>query len=250
MVHNNIKMRNSVLAFTIIEVLVTVVILMIAFSVILLSTRSSIQSDQDSLDYGTAKNLAEEALEMLKNVRDTNFLKYSAYLNECWNYWKDSESTVGCDSSEAAAQKIGYISPIEATYYTTYINPLTKEIVLKGKAVIVPDAAYKISDANFDLEKFRLSKGKFSSGTSEEFFINYENMFGVHKALPHPYYISNSKTKFYRWIKIEYIDTSNPTNGIDVNEDQAFIATATVWWNVGGRERKVEVTKTFYNYLE
>ncbi len=36
-----------------------------------------------------ATNLAQEGLEMMHNMRDTNWLVYSSNLRECWNYWPD-----------------------------------------------------------------------------------------------------------------------------------------------------------------
>lgn len=74
-----------------------------SLSVIVAAGRAN-QSHKNRL---IATNLAQEALEAVRNMRDTNWLSYSSDLRECWNFWEDTNENgiidVGDDSCTANA---------------------------------------------------------------------------------------------------------------------------------------------------
>jgi len=49
-----------------------------------------------------AANLAQEGIEAVRGMRDTNWLVYSSSLRECWNFWEDTDENGVIDSRDTA----------------------------------------------------------------------------------------------------------------------------------------------------
>lgn len=70
---------------TLIEIMIAVSVLMIALAPSSALYIDSIKSTAANRDYLVAETLAEEGIELVRNIRDTNALKFSAKAKECWN---------------------------------------------------------------------------------------------------------------------------------------------------------------------
>ncbi|MBI5414030.1 hypothetical protein HZA38_00760 [Candidatus Peregrinibacteria bacterium] len=72
-----------------IEVLISLIVFTIgavaSLSLLMASSRANVISKNRII----AINLAEEALEVVRNIRDTNWMVYSSNLRECWNFSPD-----------------------------------------------------------------------------------------------------------------------------------------------------------------
>ena len=66
------------------EALVSLTILIITTTVASSTVISAMQSVALSRDYLVAQNLADEAIEIVKNIRNTNSMISSISVNECW----------------------------------------------------------------------------------------------------------------------------------------------------------------------
>ena len=90
-----------------IEVLVSILIFTIgmvaAFSLLMNAVRLNSLSKNRII----AVNLARESLEIVKNIRDTNWLVYSANIRECWNFSPDEEDDGDLDASDATCVPAG-----------------------------------------------------------------------------------------------------------------------------------------------
>ena len=164
---------------TIVEVLVALVVLTIgaatATSLIVTALRSN-QFDKDSL---VALNLAQEGLEYMHNLRDTNWLKFSANTQGCWNTKPNSTS---CDTSGV----------------TTVLQPSdgTHEYALGLNAAGQTDLAYIAS-------KLDVSDG-VTATTEDKYELNYYNN-GDYVGSSAPVAMTlSTQSKFYRSIDVAY----------------------------------------------
>ena len=73
---------------------------------------SSIRNINSSKNRVVAVNIAKEGLEAIRNIRDTNWLKFNSKRRECWNH---DPANLTCDGTEAipAGDYIVYKQPID-----------------------------------------------------------------------------------------------------------------------------------------
>lgn len=76
---------------TLIEVLMAVSVLMIALVPTAGLKVQSVQNIAFNRDHLIAETLANEGIEIIRNMRDTNALKFSEKAEECWNTKPDSD---------------------------------------------------------------------------------------------------------------------------------------------------------------
>lgn len=257
--YNLTTLRSNVKSFTVVEVLIAMIVIVLTLSAAIMTTRGSFASDQDSLDYGIAENLAQEGLEMVKNVIDTNLLKYSAYKDQCWNYWLQKD-TINSQCSGINEPIIEALTP--GGYYTVHIdvdgvnpNPdgYDMAIKLKGNDDPTPTPYLAISGNE---AKFRLSKVQIAGAGPVNLYANYDNMAG--DQIP---YTKSSDTKFYRSVYLtydnngdnqisdEYIDYDGDGSP-DTDHFSDIIVASKVWWQSHGRIPKVQVKTKLYNNLD
>jgi len=70
---------------TLIEILIALVILILGSAGALRIISASIANNQISKERVIATNLAREGVELVRNVRDTNWLRFAGERRECWN---------------------------------------------------------------------------------------------------------------------------------------------------------------------
>lgn len=88
---------------TILEVLIAVSVLMLimapASGLYIASTRNIATNRNDLI----AASVAEEGIEMVRNIRDTNFLRFSQKATECWNSKPEHSDLATCETQTIAA---------------------------------------------------------------------------------------------------------------------------------------------------
>jgi prepilin-type N-terminal cleavage/methylation domain-containing protein len=104
-----ISRHNS--AFTLVEVIIGIAILSIVMSSITVLTIISIQANQANVNRLTAYYLAQEGVEGLRNMRDSNWLQ---------NYGWDADSGWGIDFEADGYYKIDYLPGGDPPWELTY----------------------------------------------------------------------------------------------------------------------------------
>ena len=99
---------------TLIEIMIAVSVLMIALAPASALYIDSIKSTAANRDYLIVEALAEEGIELVKNIRDTNFLRFSAKAEECWNAKLEADIS-NCDTKtiEKGSYKISTNAGLE-----------------------------------------------------------------------------------------------------------------------------------------
>jgi len=98
-------------AFTLVEVIIGVAILSIVMSSITVLTIVSIQANQANVNRLTGYYLAQEGVEGLRNLRDSNWLR---------NYGWDGNSEWGSDFGSEGYYKIDYLPGLDPPWKLTF----------------------------------------------------------------------------------------------------------------------------------
>lgn len=215
---------------TIIEVLVALVIVTLgaatATTLIVVSLRAN-QFNKDSL---VALNLAQEGVEYLHNLRDTNWLKFSGNTQNCWNT-KPNADTCGTNNLlDPTTDSSGYALGMDADGQNT--------LIFVTKALDLTDGT------DNDEEKYRLNYFDLNPSVNAD---DVDRGYGNGKKDAYDYIGSGfgaaapvDKTKFYRSIQVKYgtIAGSSPwTTTIGaapaVTADIMEITSTVVWMDSG-----------------
>ncbi len=211
---------------TIIEVLVALMIVTLgaatATTLIVVSLRAN-QFNKDSL---VALNLAQEGVEYLHNLRDTNWLKFSGNTQNCWNT-KPNADTCGTNNLlEATTASSGYALGMDADGQNTLIA-VTKALDLTD-GTDNDEEKYRLNyfDLNLLVNADDVDRGY---GNSNDYIGS-----GFGNATP------VDKTKFYRSIQVKYgtIAGSSPWAstigaGPAATADIMEITSTVVWMDSG-----------------
>lgn len=150
-----------------------------------------------------AATLAEEGLEVMRHIRDTNFLRFSPKASECWNTKPDHTDLDGCENNT-----------ITAGSYKLIRDNLTLKWRLENSSPPLTPELIKPSDSFYQL-KLDLNPNpscdspSLASGTPcHNHFINDTHLYN---------HTRGTSTIFYRSITIEYFPAPpTPTQGMKV----------------------------------
>ena len=158
--------------------------------------------------------LAEEGVEMMRNFRDTNFLKFSSKKQDCWNVMPNETECIGATS--------GIGSPLAptVTYYKLTLNPANMTWGLESPTPQF-DLGNPGTDPNNNIEIYRL---KLDVDAADP------NSTGVYFVQPSTVVtpLARAASTFYRQISVEYLDV----NG-DSFTDKAMKVTSLVRYKSG-----------------
>lgn len=185
-------------AETLVEVVMAVFIVALGSGAATTLVVSAMQANSFSKDNLIALNLAVEAVEGMRNIRDTNWIRYGFDKTNCWNL--DPDPVLGATCTAPYAQ-------IPEDTYSADLNPDT--------------AAWYLRDV---LNPLDLDNASYS-GTNEEYLLSFYDMDGVDSThdlyLPKTYLSiigepNSGDSKFYRMVEITY-DTGDPATAEVMN---------------------------------
>lgn len=229
-------------AETLIEVIIAVSILMVIMapaSALYISSTRTIAGNRNDL---IAAALAEEGIEMVRNMRDTNLLRFSPKATNCWNTRPEHEDLSNC---EAAGNKIA------AGRYRLTLNPSTlawelKEPVPSESQLAEPadNPADSILAAG-NIEEYRLrhdldiSTIPACTAPSEPTHCTYHT--SLYFSPPAGFSDTGTTSPFYRQITIDYLDLDG--SGAADSADPAMRVTSLVQYRRGSRTDDVRNVK-------
>jgi len=234
-----VKVKNGE---TLLEVLIALVVLIIgsvtATSLIITSLKANLYN-KDAL---IALNLAQEGIEYMRNTRDTNWMKFSADTQHCWN---TAPSAASCQISNLLAEAL----PSE----------------VKGYAL--GDAMSGLITAKLDLndgtdaaeEKYRIKYFDLTSINSDGLDISdpgnlpgegddYDFMGSFYAVLS-----DVDSSRYYRRINIDYknIASTSPWAISETTDPAAadmMVVTSTVQWKDSGIVHQVQLSSALTRY--
>lgn len=212
-------------AFTLPEVLVAISVLILVISAAINLTVSNIRGNQSNADSIIAYGLAQEALEALRNIRDSN-----------WLLGADFQGKVGdtCVWGDCLSDLLSQMQ-----YFVIDRNNIAQgfgsEIELSQISQYAPWKLLAVSarNSNMDLEKTRLYLEK-QDFTRYKHAFSDESIGGV--------YTNLRESKFYRYLEIT---PGSYRNGLKAMK---YRIAAVVKWRDGLRDREVRLATELTNW--
>jgi hypothetical protein len=254
------------------ETIIAFIVLAVGVTIAGMILASSLRNMQNAKNRVIAVNLAREGIEAVRNIRDTNWLKFHSKRRACWNNAPDPLPSASCDG----------MTPIESGRYIIYkqgVSPeggeptyrwlfgeLTWAGIDKEDSPPVCANADQYYYNNIDTFTYKCDAGKWIDmatlslvdidpnidSNSDHDYENDEDIYN------HLYQRADDElgtfiedSFFTRIITIGYLDNQGKSvadikNNPDVNR---MDVTSTVYWISGGHRFKVELTTHLTDYL-
>lgn len=230
---------------TIIEVLVALVVVTIgaatATSLIVTSLRAN-QFNKDSL---VALNLAQEGVEYMHNLRDTNWIKFSGNPQACWNTQPNLATCGPANLLAETTATTGYSLGLDASSNNT-LTLLAKPLNLLGTDAIEEGYRLNYFDLNNAVNSDNLDRTDSASlpGTQDDY---------DYIGSAYPGHTVVDKTKFYRSIEVQYksIAIASPwtvTPAASPGVADMMVVTSTVDWLDSGVQHEVKLSSALTRY--
>ncbi len=194
---------------------------------------TSLRANQYNKETLQALNLAQEGIEYMHNLRDTNWIKFSSNTEDCWNILPEKAQ---CDRATTT-------DFIQGGNYL-----LAEKLVSKTGADldIGDDQGVDGQDAAFRLAYYDINKTIDSDGDGEK-ENDLDMILGQDS--------SNSYTKvtdaqFYRSINLEYkaINDAGAITDSDWDAGNMMVITVKVQWRSFGRVQTIELSSALSRY--
>ena len=184
---------------------------------------TALQSNSFSRDNLIALNLATEGIEAMRNIRDTNWLRFGFNKPNCWNM---RPVIASCNDVN---------NLIGEGNFTIDLDINTMEWSLSESQSQPLNLANGNSVAN---EYYRLKYIDLDGGKDQELYIS-----GQIKLYPGSPMAINGDSKFYRMVQVDY-----PNNDPSTADEMAV--TSVVQWQAQGVSHQVVLTTKLTNYLK
>ncbi len=238
------------------QVLVSLFILSLGLAGALAVIIAAMESNQTNQKRMIATNLAQEGLEAVRSIRDTNWLTYSSNLRECWNFWEDTDENGVIDTSDTDCSPNGF-GQNDHPWTTSSEGDSPNFIVdfdpSNFRWKIIPDTKFDniVTDPNYE-DGYQLF-------TKE---INGKTFFTHNKSG------STDTSVFSRKIEMYYIDETNFDDSTDpitpgafpvssgapptteTGQDNRILVISTVSWNQKGRDHTVVMNTIMTDFLD
>lgn len=217
---------------TLIEVIMALFVVALGSAAATSLIVTAIQANSFSRDNLIALNLAVEGIESMRNIRDTNWLRFGFDKESCWNI---NPSQSACTAATMLTDTI------EAGEYTVDLNPNTFQWTLTKITSGALDLSDGTSDADYrlnyiDVDTITLdSDGDGDKANDPDLYVS-EGALALIVGLT-----DTGESKFYRSIVVEYPVSCVPAN-------QCMNITSTVQWKVGNRVDRVQLKSTLTDY--
>ena len=139
----NISLYKNKKGETLVEVMISTFLISVAFISISIISQNNKETNLRIQQKITALSLADEALEAVRQIRDTNWIRYNGLRRECWNFSVDNNSAANDDTPDGMKDSndntcTGSSSPkLTAGPYLLEIEPTTFEWFLTKKDAAV-----------------------------------------------------------------------------------------------------------------
>lgn len=214
---------------TLIEVIMAIFVVAVGSAAATSLIVTAIQANSFSRDNLIALNLAVEGIEAMRNVRDSNWLRFGFDKENCWNL--DPEQTA-CTALTITT------SAIDAGDYTVDLNPNTFQWTLTKITTGALNLADGTSDADYQLNYVDAtaadSDGNGVLTDDPDLYVSKNIVVALTL-------VSTGESKFYRSIVVTYPAVCPSLN-------KCMDITSTVQWKVGNRVDKVQLKSSLTNY--
>ena len=199
---------------------------------------TSIQANLFNKDALIATNLAQSGLEYMRNLRDSNWMAYSADTENCWNM-KSSVGVCGNDKLIPEANSMNANKPLQGYGLGGWLSDAIQTKLDLSDGASSSENAYLIY--YWDKDNSVDSDGD-NDKTNDKDIMASESVTGA---------TQGDATKYYRSVEVQYkkinlqngnVEESNPT------EANAMIVVCRVQWLDGPTVHEIRLGSTLLSY--
>jgi len=218
---------------TLIEVIMALFVVALGSAAATSLIVTAIQSNSFSRDNLVALNLAVEGIEAMRNIRDTNWLKFGFDKETCWNL---DPAQVVCDATTVPTRLIEDNSTTSG--YTVDLNPTTFQWTMT-KIGSPMDLSASGDDSAYQLNYIDVTPGADTNNDADN--TDDPDLYVSKSIIGALGLTSTGESKFYRSIVVTYPASCPESN-------KCMSVTSTVEWKVGQRVDRVQLKSTLTNY--
>ena len=226
---------------TILEVLVALVVITIGAATATSLIVSSLKANLFNKDSLVALNLAQEGIEYMRNLRDTNWIKFSADTQGCWNTKPDVDNCSPANLIVAAVNNDGYT--------------LGDKLGAATSAKLDLNDGVGPAERNYVLSYFDLNPAENSDGVDKKDSGNKVAILDDYDFIG-SFYGGSEKvddSKFYRSIEVDYknIAVASPwtvTPAASPDTADMMIVISTVQWKDGPTVHQAKLSSALSRY--
>jgi type II secretory pathway pseudopilin PulG len=200
-------------AETLIETIIAITVIIIGTAAALSMLRTSLDGNELVGQKVVAINLAVEGLDALKNIRDTNYLRFPADADTCW--YTFGGTTAACGDGTSLQNGRSYF------FYRDF----------SGTSALDWDLSRASSGTPGYLTLYTLDLG---GGDSMDLYAQAN--------VTESGFSTQETRAFTRTVTITYNDTNG--DGSNDNDDASYDATVTVTWTQRGVDHSISLTRT------
>ncbi len=206
-------------AETLIETIIAITVIIMGTAAALSMLRTSLDGNELVGQKVVAINLAVEGLDALKNIRDTNYLRFPADADTCW--YTFGGTTAACGDGTPLQNNRTYFYYRDFSGSTALDWGLTRVTNTNTQGYLTLYGLDLDGDGNSDMDLYA------QANVTESGFSTQETQ------------------AFKRTVLIEYNDTN--VDGSNDNDDASYDATVTVSWTQRGVTHTISLTRTIAN---
>lgn len=206
---------------TLVEVITAIFVVAIGSGSAAVLLTNAIQANSFSRDNLIALNLAVEGAEAIRNVRDTNWIRFGYDKANCWNLLPSDDTAPDCLDADNLISTGNYVLNLNPGNYSWEMK-IEEDDVLNLRSPDAQDETFRLGIAGIANSDTRL-------------IISYP--FIVSKLVA-PDYSNEGETKFYRMVHIDYEGAGNDIMNV----------ISVVQWRAQGRMHEVIIPTKLANY--
>ena len=203
---------------------------------------SSLQANSFSRDSLVAMNLAVEGIEAVRNIRDTNWLKYSFDKEHCWNVLPGQDCYD--DSDKLNVQGLIRGDAQTGTNYTVDLDPVSFNWSMNP---VTNNAAIDVTNTSDPYVLNTIYLKSTNNGDPQPLYVSENARSGL--SCISPLSCSPNASKFHRMIQIKYLADSNTGSNTPTNQNsQTMLVTSIVEWENASSVHNVTLNTILTNY--
>lgn len=217
------RWRNRRPAETLVEVVIAVFVVALGSGAATSLIVSAMQANSFSKDNLIALYLATEAVEGVRNIRDTNWIRYGFDKTNCWNLDPDPAVAATCTAPYAQIPEGTYSADLDPDTSAWFLRAVANPLDLTNAAYSATNDEYLLSFYDED-----------GVGSTHDLYIP-KTYLGI---IGEP---SSGDSKFYRMIEITYEPTGDPSS-----DDIMNVVVTVNWWQ--NTVHQVQLSTSLSNY--
>lgn len=216
-------------ADTILEVIIALFIVAMGTTIATNLMVNAIRSNNYSKNNLVAMNLATEGLEAMRDIRDSNWLKFSFDRDRCWNMIPEKASGDSCTLGNLIA----------AGNYTIDLDPTTMKWGLHSVSGVLDGSTNPIPDSSsaYQLHYLDLASASGPNGVADhDLFSSVTTGFAPSDGIT-----VSGDSPFYRMVQISY-------SGVSEDTAKSMAVRSLVVWQEANSVQQVELNTILTDY--